>query len=232
MDQKQQHHQGKKHYREGANNTFKFNHYLFPIDFSACSQYALEWSLSHLHFYFCANNHNNSEAPQQEEQEADTITLLHIVEKPKSISSRQDFPAEAMVDQARQQMVRLWQLMESKYHIHPVKPVDQKYCGDCDCRHSTEPGSHTYNHPTTSTHNNHSQKKVLNVQIEVEVGDPKECLQHYSNGSSNSHPVSMIIMGNHGKSGSAREVGSVSDHCLRKCSVPVIIVKEPSSPSH
>ncbi len=64
--------------------------------------------------------------------------------------------------------------------------------------------------------------KGVNVELKVVTGHPKETLVEIGN---NEKPT-MIIVGNHGKSGSNRALGSVSDHCMRKCKCPVIVVKE------
>lgn len=66
---------------------------------------------------------------------------------------------------------------------------------------------------------------LAQVKMRVEVADPKQKLVEIA---SKEHPT-MIVMGNHGKSGKNREIGSVSDFCVRKCTVPVVVIREPIS---
>jgi len=67
----------------------------------------------------------------------------------------------------------------------------------------------------------------VNVEYCVEVGDPKMCIVNFANQPSNH--ITMVVMGSHGKTGTARELGSVSLTCLRLCKCPVTVVKEPQS---
>ena len=68
-----------------------------------------------------------------------------------------------------------------------------------------------------------SAAKQIEVEMLIEIGDPKEVLKEITAQDG----MTMLIVGNHGKTGTHREMGSVSDFCLKNCSVPVVVVKEP-----
>ena len=61
------------------------------------------------------------------------------------------------------------------------------------------------------------------VDFRAEVADPKEWLVRYCQ----DEQPTMLVMGSHGKQGSARELGSVSEWCIRKAQVPVLVIREP-----
>ena len=65
------------------------------------------------------------------------------------------------------------------------------------------------------------ESKEVQVDFCVGSGDPRQVLVDMSN------DATILIMGSHGKTGTSRELGSVSQHCLRVCVTPVMVVKEP-----
>lgn len=73
-----------------------------------------------------------------------------------------------------------------------------------------------------------SQQVGCRMQFTAEVAEPKSRLLELCSETGESAPT-MLIMGSHGKEGSARELGSVSDFCVRKAPVPVLVIKEPKS---
>eukprot|EP00158_Paraphelidium_tribonemae_P001081 Partr_v1_DN23957_c0_g1_i1_m48955 putative Universal stress protein len=73
----------------------------------------------------------------------------------------------------------------------------------------------------------------VKVDLAVEHGSAKDILAAMPSvdekPADEQHLVeTMIIMGSHGKTGINRAMGSVSDHCMKRCRVPVIVVKEKS----
>ena len=65
----------------------------------------------------------------------------------------------------------------------------------------------------------------VQCDMRVEYGEPKHVLVDLSGQQPEG---SVLIVGSHGKTGSDRELGSVSDYCMRFAVVPVLIVKDPT----
>ena len=62
----------------------------------------------------------------------------------------------------------------------------------------------------------------INVEAQVEVGDPAETIIHYAE----QNQIELIVMSTHGRSGLARWVyGSVADKVLRAAHCPVLLVR-------
>ena len=62
----------------------------------------------------------------------------------------------------------------------------------------------------------------LSVHLAIEMGEPAESIINYAS----QHPVDLIVMATHGRSGMARWVyGSVADKVLRGADVPVLLVR-------
>ena len=69
---------------------------------------------------------------------------------------------------------------------------------------------------------NRKAEEGLTVHLAVEMGAPAETIINYAS----QHPVDLIVMGTHGRSGLQRWVyGSVADKVLRHADVPVLLVR-------
>jgi nucleotide-binding universal stress UspA family protein len=67
----------------------------------------------------------------------------------------------------------------------------------------------------------------MTIQIEVEMGTVAETIIDYAH----SHPIDLIVMATHGRSGLQRWVyGSVADKVLRGADLPVLLIRATSKP--